>query len=496
MDFAILGPVVVRSGGDVVLLAAAKPRALLVRLLIDANRPVPAELLIEDLWEGSPPRSAPQTLQTYVSQLRKALGSDRVITTAGGYQIVAGEDELDAARFERAVSDARAALARGDAASATALLRDSLALWRGTALVDAQGAAWAAAEGSRLEELRLVATETLIEARLAAGDNREAVVSAESAVAQHPLREGLWALLMTGLYRDGRQADALHAFRRLRRHLDDELGIEPSPELQELEARMLRQEVEAVPAPSRPPRLLPTGVVTFVLTDVVGSTRLWESAPVAMADAISRHEELLRAAVEDTGGVMLKARGEGDSTFSVFQRATDAVAAALDAQVSLETEQWPTPTPVEVRLAVHTGEALERGGDYYGRTVNRAARLRAAAMPGQVLISQATADLVVDHLPDGFRLQPLGVQQLRDLERPETVFVVAPVGEPVADSAPVPEDATAIPLPARLATGPTMGFVGREREISALSTAFKQAVGGAGRVVLIAGEPGIGKTKR
>jgi predicted ATPase/DNA-binding SARP family transcriptional activator len=492
MDFAILGPVAVRSGDEVLTLAAAKPRALLARLLTDANRPVPAELLIEDLWEGEPPRSASQTLQTYVSQLRKALGGDRVITTAGGYQIVVGEDELDAARFERAVTDARAALARSDTELATVLLRDALALWRGNPLADAQGAAWAAAECTRLEELRLVATETLIEARLAAGDNREVVASAESAVAQYPLRERLWALLMTGLYRDGRQADALHAFRRLRRHLNDELGIEPSPELQELEARMLRQ--EAMTAPSPPTKSLPTGVVTFLLTDVVGSTRLWENAPAAMADAISRHEELLRTLVEGRNGVMIKSRGEGDSTFSVFQRATDAVAAALDAQAALGSEQWSTPAPIEVRLAIHTGEAIERGGDYYGRTVNRAARLRAAARPGQVVVSHATADLVVDHLPSGFRLQTLGVQQLRDLERPETVFVVAPVGEPIADSAPAPEDTTAIPLPARLTTGPNMGFVGREREIDLLSRAFKRAAGGAGRVVLIAGEPGIGKT--
>ena len=495
VDYAILGPLAVRSGGEAVALGAAKPRALLVRLLIDANRPVPAERLIDDLWAGDPPRSAAQTLQTYVSQLRKALGSDRLVTTAGGYQVVVGHDDLDATRFESAVTDGRAALARGEAASAASVLRDALALWRGPALVDAQGAAWAAAETARLEELRLVAVETLLEARLADGDNRGVVASAEAAVAQYPLRERLWAFLMTGLYRDGRQADALRAFRRLRSHLGDELGLEPSAELQNLEARMLRQELEpAPPAPTSATPPLPTGVVTFMLTDVVGSTRLWETAPAAMTDAISRHEELLRTAVEGNNGVLLKSRGEGDSTFSVFQRATDAVAAALDAHAALASEEWPTPSPVEVRLAVHTGEAVERGGDYYGRTVNRAARLRAASMPGQVLVSQATADLVVDNLPDGYRLQTLGVQQLRDLERPETVFVVAPLGETVA-VVPAPEAGTSvIPLPARLASAPNMGFIGREREIDSLSMAFKQAAGGTGRVVLIAGEPGIGKT--
>src|ERR1700756_4199738 len=154
VDYAILGPVVIGSGGQVVTLAAAKPRALLVRLLIDANRPVPADRLIDALGAGYPPRSAAQTLQTYISQLRKALGSDRLVTTAGGYQVVVGEAELDAARFEAAVTDGRAALVRGEAASAAAALRDALGLWRGSALADAQGASWAAAETARLEELR------------------------------------------------------------------------------------------------------------------------------------------------------------------------------------------------------------------------------------------------------------------------------------------------------------------------------------------------------
>lgn len=184
MDHAILGPIVVLSDGKAAALGAAKPRAVLTRLLIDANRPVPTERLIDDLWEGEPPRSALQTLQTYVSQLRKALGSDRLRTTAGGYQVVVGEAELDAARFETAVTDGRAALGRGETASAAAVLRDALALWRGPALVDAQGAAWVAAQTARLEELRLVAIETLLEAGLAAGDHRGVVASAEAAVTQ------------------------------------------------------------------------------------------------------------------------------------------------------------------------------------------------------------------------------------------------------------------------------------------------------------------------
>lgn len=493
MQFGILGPLVVRSGDGDAALGASKPRALLVRLLLDANRPVPAERLVEDIWDGEPPRSAAQTLQTYVSQLRKALGSDRVITDPGGYRVVVGDAELDATRFEALVADGRQNLASGDAAGAVSKLRDGVALWRGVALADASGAGWATAEATRLDELRLVATECLLEAQLALGDNRGVMANAEAAVTHDPLRERLWALLITALYRDGRQADALRAYQRLRRHLDEELGIEPSAELQELERRVLRQEPDL--APKDPPRpTLPTGVVTFVLSDVVGSTRLWEKAPTAMAAAVSRHEELIREAVEHHHGVLLKSRGEGDSTFSVFQRATDAVAAAIDAVDALADENWSTPSPLEVRIAVHTGEAVEREGDYYGRTVNRAARLRAAAMPSQVAVSQATAELVVDDLPEGFRLQTLGVQQLRDIDRPETIFVITAVGDAAPTPAPVTETQARVPLPPRLAVQPNMGFIGREREGEQLANAFKHAATGAGRIVLVAGEPGIGKT--
>src|SRR5262249_55200998 len=144
---------------------------------------------------------------------------------------------------------------------------------------------------------------------------------------------------------------------------------------------------------------LPTGVVTFLLTDIEGSTQLWEAQPAAMAAALRRHDEIVGAAVANAGGVLLKARGEGDSTFSVFARSTDAVAAALAARDALLDEPWPDPIDLSVRFAVHAGEAVERDGDFYGPAVNRAARLRAIAGGGQILVSQTAADLVRDGLP-------------------------------------------------------------------------------------------------
>jgi predicted ATPase/DNA-binding SARP family transcriptional activator/class 3 adenylate cyclase len=168
----------------------------------------------------------------------------------------------------------------------------------------------------------------------------------------------------------------------------------------------------------------PSGVVTFVMTDVVGSTRLWQEAPVEMDRAIERHAALIAEAVAARGGTIVKARGEGDSTFSVFAKASEAVMAAYDAQVALRREPWVASTPLLVRFALHTGEAVERDGDYLGPVVNRAARLRSIARGGEVILSEATASLIVESLPTSVRLVELGHVQLRDLDRAERVFAL------------------------------------------------------------------------
>ncbi|MDQ2650937.1 MAG: protein kinase [Actinomycetota bacterium] len=162
---------------------------------------------------------------------------------------------------------------------------------------------------------------------------------------------------------------------------------------------------------------LPSGVVTFLLTDIVGSTRQWEADATTMSVQLAHHDQLMAEAVEQAGGRFLKARGEGDSTFSVFRRATEAVRAALDAQRRLRAE-----TGLVVRMSIHTGEAELRGVDYFGRTVNRAARLRSVAPDGGVILSSASSDLVRDHLPDGVTLIDQGDTVLKDLERAERTF--------------------------------------------------------------------------
>jgi class 3 adenylate cyclase/DNA-binding CsgD family transcriptional regulator len=182
--------------------------------------------------------------------------------------------------------------------------------------------------------------------------------------------------------------------------------------------------------------VLPSGVVTFVLTDVVGSTQLWESAPEAMRGALAVHDKTLAGAVEGHGGVVLKARGEGDSTFSVFGRASDAVRAAYDAQVALSQQAWPPEASLRVRVAIHTGEATEQDGDYVGTVVNRAARLRSVTEGGEIVVSSAVAHVVVDHLPLDTALHSLGQIRLRDLDRGEEAFVLTGPGLAPASARP------------------------------------------------------------
>lgn len=179
---------------------------------------------------------------------------------------------------------------------------------------------------------------------------------------------------------------------------------------------------------------LPTGVVTFLLTDVEASTALWDRNAAAMSEALKLHDTTIDAAVDASGGRVLKARGEGDSTFSVFTRPTEAVCAALAARRALETQAWPIGFQLEVRFAIHMGEVEERGGDYYGTAVNRAARIRGLAVGGQILVSQAVAEIVVDHLPEDATLAELGEQQLRGLSRPERICAIVDAARPIREA--------------------------------------------------------------
>jgi DNA-binding SARP family transcriptional activator len=399
MEFRILGPLEVASDDDVLEVHGAKTRALLALFLVHANQVVAQDRLIDDLWEGAPPNSATPTLQTYVSQLRKSLPLASLLTRPAGYVLEVAPGDVDAQRFE----DALLEVSRSEDASAdwvAARLGEALSWWRGPALADFEGATWAEPEVARLEGLRLAAIERRTDARLALGQHADLVPELETLATEHPLREALWAQLMLALYRSDRQADALRTYQRLRSHLGEELGIEPSKELVRLEEAILLQRPEldwqASPHVTEP---LPSGVVTFLLSDIVGSASLWEQHPEAMAGAVARHDELMHDAVAAYGGTMLKTRGESDSTFFVFSQATDALAAALSAQRALRSEAWPESTPLLVRMALHTGEAYERDGNYHGPTVDWAVRIQSLGTAGEILVSRETGEIVRDDLP-------------------------------------------------------------------------------------------------
>ena len=225
----------------------------------------------------------------------------------------------------------------------------------------------------------------------------------------------------------------------------------------------------------------PRGTVTFLFTDIEGSTRLWEHHRDAMASALARHDEIVRRAIEGAGGSVFSTGGDGVA--AAFPRAPDAVRAAVDAQAGLQAASWDPP--LAVRMALHTGDVEARGGDYFGPPLNRCARLMATAHGGQVLCSGVTASLVSDQLPEGCRLRDLGPHRLRDLSEPEHVFQV----EHASLLAEFPPLRSMDSFSGNLPTQPT-SFVGREAEVTEIAKALDQA-----RLVTLSGVGGVGKTR-
>jgi predicted ATPase/class 3 adenylate cyclase len=225
--------------------------------------------------------------------------------------------------------------------------------------------------------------------------------------------------------------------------------------------------------------------VTFLFTDIEGSSRLWEEHPEGMGLAVARHDQILVDSIAQHAGTVVKTRGEGDSAFAVFARASDALGAALELQQALGAESWPAGVALRVRAAVHTGEAELRDGDYFGGAVNRAARLRAIANGGQTLISEVTAGLTGGHLPGSASLEDRGSHRLRDLSYPERVYELVHPGLP-GDHGPLRSvDAFPNNLPIQLTS-----FVGRAEDLAGVAGALREA-----RLVTLTGVGGVGKTR-
>lgn len=259
LDFRVLGPLQVAANGMLLPLGGAKQRAVLALLLLHANEVLSIDRLIDEVWGESPPDSAGNMLQGYVSHLRKTLEPGRrrgehelLISRAPGYVLHIRPEQVDAERFARLTTEAKQLLDNGDATAAAGCFREALKLWRGPALDDLAYERFARVDAERLEELRLVAIEDRIDADLALGRHEVLVPELRELVARHPVRERLRAQLMAALYRAGRQAEALDVYRDARRTLDEELGIEPGPALKQLEQAILRQDPE-LGTPARPP---------------------------------------------------------------------------------------------------------------------------------------------------------------------------------------------------------------------------------------------------
>ena len=450
---------------------------------------VSADTLVELLWGEDPPRTAGKALQTHISSLRRALGDGFVLTQGTGWALA--ESEVDASRYKSSARLGRDAAATGDISQALARFEEALALWRG--IPELPDGRRGTSEKTRWIEGHAALVEDRADALLATSRAAEIIGELEAAVAEAPLRERRWGQLMLALYRAGRQGDALAAYQRARTMLADELGIDPGPELRRLETAIVAQDtsLDVVVAQNLPSVMR---AVTFLLTDIEGSTAAWEADAEAMAVALARHDELAEQVVTSRGGRLIKTRGEGDATFSVFERPSAAAAAAMELQDAISRERWNLREPMRIRIALHTGEVELRDGDYFGRAVNRAARLRSLAAGGQILCSGATAELVIDSLPDDVVLADLGLCELRNLARPEHVFelrfeTAEESAQPPTSDAPM--ERPGLP-PVLIGSGP---FVGRGSELERLLTAWQTSLGGGACAALIAGEPGVGKTR-
>ena len=494
MRVGLLGPLLVVDGdGAELLVTAPKERVVLSWLALRAGATVRAAELMSVLWDDDPPVSAAKTLQNYVSALRRVLPVGAIDTVPGGYRLAVGPDDIDVGRFERFAREGVVALGAGDAVLAADRLTAALRLWRGEPLTEVADRPAGTAEATRLAESRRGVEEQLFDARLGLGEHAVLVADLDAAVAAEPLREKRWGQLMLALYRCGRQADALRAYQRLRTVLADELGLDPGEEIRNLEAAILAQdsllnvgpmawESAAIGKEDRSVGL-PAGTVTFLFTDIEGSTRLWQQDEAAMRTALSRHDDLVRRVITEHSGTVFSTMGDGLA--AAFATASAAITAAVATQRALRAEAWPTLTALRVRMGVHTGEAAIRDGDYFGTAVNRAARLTAVGHGGQILVSSQTAGLSASVLPPDVSLVERGLFVLRDFDQPERIFQVVH-----ADLDSVFPPLRASPAMSHSLPDVRTSFVGRDSDLRGMEGLLASR-----RLVTVVGVGGSGKTR-
>ena len=492
LDVRLLGPIEAERDGATVVLGGLKPRTLLAVLALEPCRVVSVDRLVEALWPGDPPETAAHAVQVYVSQLRKALGPV-IATRAPGYELELAPERVDLHRFARLAQDGRGALDGGEPVSAEGALREALALWRGPALVDFLYEPFAQTEIARLEELRIVTLDVRIEADLALGRHAELVAELEALVAAQPMRERPRAQLMLALYRSGRQADALAAYRVARETLVEELGIDPGPELRELEAAILRQDESLLleETPLARPAMQFRRLVTILFVDVVESMALAETLdPEALGTVLRSYFESVSTAIARHGGTVEKYAG--DAVMAAFgipvsheDDALRAVRAALDIRVAVAAlnEQLAQQHAVtlEIRIGIESGEVVATPTDarqrlVTGEAVGIASKLESAADPNTIVVG-ALAGRLVDH---AVTLEPLGAIEIKGKRDCVQAYRLVDLSR-IAPTFAQRQDAR---------------LVGRKRELAALRRTLKRAVdGSAARVTVVIGSPGVGKSR-
>jgi class 3 adenylate cyclase len=478
LEIRLLGPLEARIDGRPVELRRPKQRALLALLALRAGEVVSTDRLVDELWGEAPPKSALGSLQNVVSELRKTLGAEVLVTRSPGYVLAVDREVVDAHRFERLVQKGQ-----GDAET----LREALALWRGPPLAELASAPFVQAEVARLEELRAAAREDLFDVELELGRQAQLVADLEAFVAEHPLRERPRGQLMLALYRSGRQADALEAYRNARETLVEELGLEPSSELQRLEQAILRHDpsVDLERPPSKAPREPERRkTVTILFADLVDfSTLAVDLDPEVLRGLLNAYFDVVRTVVERHGGTVEKFIGDAAmAAFGIPELHEDdalrAVRAASELHEALGELQSQHGVDLELRVGVNTGEVLTADpstGESFatGGAVVLATRLQQAAEPGETLVGEMTYTLVRDAVT-AEAVEPLDLGG--SLGR-VPAFRLLQIGE------------AARPLG-------TASLVGRAEELAWLRAAFAGArAERRSRVVTVLGDAGVGKTR-